>query len=51
MSKTMVQYEIRQIQAKLREIARLDLWDRYDVKYLEDRLSELKAELHRFEVK
>lgn len=51
MTKTMIQYEINQITVKLREIARLDLWDRYDVQYLENRLSELKAELKRFEIK
>lgn len=51
MSKTAVQYEINEITAKLRYIAAYDLWDRYDVRYLENRLSELKAELKRFEIK
>lgn len=51
MSKTMIQYEINQITVKLREIAKFDLWDRYDVAYLENRLSGLKAELKRFEIK
>ena len=45
MSKTQIQYEIRTIQAKLREISQYDLWDRYDVQYFENRLSELKEEL------
>lgn len=51
MSKTEIQYEINQIQAKLRYIAEFDLWDRFDVRYLESRLSELQAELKRFEIK
>ena len=51
MTKAMIEYEINQITVKLREITRLDLWDRYDVKYLEDRLEELRAELRKFEIK
>ena len=51
MSKTAIQYEINQIQAKLRYIAEFDLWDRYDVRYLENRLSELRAELREWSVK
>ena len=50
MSKTQIQYEINQITSKLREIAKYDLWDRYDISYLENRLSELKAELEAFEI-
>lgn len=51
MTKTMIQYEINQIQTKLRYIAAYDLYDVYDVAYLENRLKGLKAELHRFEIK
>lgn len=51
MSKTEIQYEINHLQAKLRYIAEFDLWDRYDVRYLENRLSELKAELREWSVK
>lgn len=50
MSKTQIQYEINQIQVKLREIAKFDLWDRYDTSYLEDRLAELKVELEAFKI-
>lgn len=50
MSKTQIQYEINQIQIKLRDLAKFDLWDRYDVRYLETRLSELKAELEAFKI-
>ena len=51
MTKTQIQYEINQITVRLREIAQLDLWDRYDVRYLENRLEELRAELRKFEIK
>ena len=51
MSTTMIQYEINQIQAKLRYIAEFDLWDRYDVRYLENRLHELRAELREWSIK
>lgn len=50
MSKTAIKYEINQITAKLRNIVKFDLWDRYDVEYLEDRLATLKAELEAFEI-
>lgn len=50
MTKTQIQYEINQIKAKLREIARLDLWDRYDVQYLENRLEELGVQLKEFKI-
>lgn len=50
MSKTAIQYEIDQLQAKLRYIAKFDLWDRYDTLYLETRLSKLRAELEAFKI-
>ena len=50
MSTTEIKYEINQITSKLREIAKFDLWDRYDVAYLENRLAYLRAELEAFEV-
>ena len=50
MSKTKIQYEINQLQAKLREITKFDLWDKYDIPYLENRLAVLKAELEAFKI-
>lgn len=50
MSKTQIQYEIDQITAKLRNVAKFDLWDRYDTLYLENRLAELRAELEGFKI-
>ena len=50
MSKTQIQYEIHQILTKIRWIEANDLYDKYDVKYFEDRLRELKAELEEFKI-
>lgn len=50
MSKTQIQYEIDQITAKLRYIAKFDLWDRYNTSYLENRLRELRTELEGFKI-
>ena len=43
MTKSAIEYEIRWIEAN-------DLYDKYDLKYLEDRLRELKAELEEFKI-
>lgn len=50
MSITEIKYEMNQITTKLREIEKFDLWDRYDVSYLENRLAYLRAKLEAFEV-
>ena len=50
MTKSEIQYRINQITAKLRNIAKFDLWDRYNVDYLEEQLVSLRAKLEAFEV-
>lgn len=50
MSIAEIKYEMNQITTKLREIAKFDLWDRYDVNYLEDLLETLKEELKKFKI-
>lgn len=50
MTKSTIEYEIRQITKKIRWIEANDLYEMYDVKYLEDRLRELKAELEVFKI-
>lgn len=49
-TKSEIMFEIKQITAKLRNIAAFDLWDCYDVQYLENRLETLRAKLEEFEI-
>lgn len=49
MTKAMIQHEINVLQAKLREVTRLDMWQRWTWED-EERLKDLKAKLEEFKI-